>query len=540
MITNFTESSFDAASNCFLSEHQNSRKLCSNDNNASKQLADLPSEIILKIFSYLPARDLMNLLTVSKGVAMVASSASLWAPFSIPSDRVPNGNLQDENYILRYVLLEAPISLQISGFDLEDVQDNALHTFPERDDEHAQHSRRSHSSFDKEISSNSYSIFSLDVLNYDRGLVVGTADDSTIRIWDVNRSKNISDFAVVDNHLKDCSSSDVRVQHQTGKLWVSANNILQEWDMGTFQKLSEISYDNTITTLSPDSQSNSVFISTPGFLHNIDTRVNIKSIEIASSPTALIPGYALSILPHSFRSPHSVSLSGRFPSIITYDLRNFSKALYSIYSGAHSLCSLLDLPKQEGIVASGEYNGRGTLEFYKSPNDDTMVISSNTFLNDDQSGYAYNDPRRTEDSSWVNRYTASRASLLCLHQPSWTDELVFAGSADGAIRCFDVSPGSDGTCYRELIDHNTTGYVSRILAISDRASVALVDGCIGLLNIGASADNEDDIEPADSKLTEKQREAIMRKEMDDHVRLVMRREIFGRDMLSLHNVLISL
>ena len=71
----------------------------------------------------------------------------------------------------------------------------------------------------------------------------------------------------------------------------------------------------------------------------------------------------LSIL-HLSASP-TIYIAGRFPSILTYDRRLFPKLTSTIHSGAR-LCSITSLPTPEypTLVAAGEYNGKGSLEFY--------------------------------------------------------------------------------------------------------------------------------------------------------------------------------
>lgn len=77
-------------------------------------------------------------------------------------------------------------------------------------------------------------------------------------------------------------------------------------------------------------------------------------------------------------APHvnTILLAGRFPSILCYDRRNFPRLQNTVHSGAR-LCGLASAPEPRfpvfsdstypeahGVVACGEYNGRGSLELY--------------------------------------------------------------------------------------------------------------------------------------------------------------------------------
>ncbi|KAJ5082953.1 hypothetical protein N7532_011996 [Penicillium argentinense] len=77
-------------------------------------------------------------------------------------------------------------------------------------------------------------------------------------------------------------------------------------------------------------------------------------------------------------APHfnTILLAGRFPSILCYDRRYFPRLQSTVHSGGR-LCGLASVPEprfpvftdstyleSHGVVACGEYNGRGSLELY--------------------------------------------------------------------------------------------------------------------------------------------------------------------------------
>ena len=98
-------------------------------------------------------------------------------------------------------------------------------------------------------------------------------------------------------------------------------------------------------------------------------RLQLGDPDSTSYATLFQPA-PLSILHLSHSS--SIYVAGRFPSILTYDRRNFPKLASTIHSGAR-LSSLASLPSpgHPTLAAAGEYNGKGSLELYPlmSPRD---------------------------------------------------------------------------------------------------------------------------------------------------------------------------
>ncbi|KAK9367382.1 hypothetical protein V1509DRAFT_647667 [Lipomyces kononenkoae] len=499
-------------------------------------LTALPSEILTFIFQFLQPRDLYSLLLVSRYINFIASSASIWQRLTVQS-----GFSEGEDYITRYAFLNAPFRIRglrksrkaIVEYAEEYSESDCIAepcTAVPNDTRFVLGSKRGPANTANNLQSidskGCFSIYGVDILDASVGMVIGTADDCTVRIWNVRDTARGNSFAQMQNNeLEGVSISDVKVDKIGTRIWISADNVLQEWDSNTLQKISQTLFDKPISTISPSFNDvpQSVFVATQGGLHFLDSRLPTSTVDTAFVPTfgrsqaAVVPGYPLCILPSSF-SHKTVSVAGRFPSVLTYDTRNFPAILNSTYSGAHSICAMNALPNNHGIVAAGEYNGRGTLEFYGN------IFSPLTACN---------------TSRWVNRYTASRSSLLSLCRPSWTSELILAGSADGAIRCFDAS--RDGTYVRELIG-NETGVAARgesimitsILPITNRTAAVLVDGKLKMLEIGRPDD--DDVLEAE-EVDEETADIKMQRQMNEKIRQAVRRELFG--MHNLNALLIS-
>ncbi|KAK9240831.1 hypothetical protein V1525DRAFT_441740 [Lipomyces kononenkoae] len=500
-------------------------------------LTALPSEILTFIFQFLQPHDLYCLFLVSRYINFIASSANVWQRLTVQS-----GFSDSEDYLTRYAFLHAPFRIRglhksrksIVEYAEELSESDSISepcTAVPSDKRFILGSRSSLASTPHDVQSvdsqGSFSIYSVDILDASVGMVIGTADDCTVRIWDVRDTARGTSFAQTrNNELDGVSVSNLKVDKVGQRIWISADNVIQEWDCNTLQKISQTVFDKPISTISPNSNdvAQSVFVTTPGSLHLLDTRLPISTVHTSFVPTiggsqpAVVPGYPLCILASSF-SPKTVSVAGRFPSVLTYDSRNFPTILNSAYSGAHSLCAMSVLPNNRGIVVAGEYNGRGTLEFYGN------IFSPSTACN---------------TTRWVNRYTAARSSLLSLCQPSWTSELILAGSADGAIRCFDAS--RDGTYIRELIGNETGGtnwgesiMITDILPITNRTAAVLVDGKLKMLEIGRADD--DDVFETDEEVGEETADVKMQRQMNEKIRQAVRRELFG--MHNLNALLIS-
>lgn len=130
----------------------------------------------------------------------------------------------------------------------------------------------------------------------------------------------------------------------------------------------------------------------------------------------------------------NIFISGRFPSILSYDRRYFPRLQYVIHSGAR-LSALATIPYapcratdntafEATLLACGEYNGIGSLELYSLPHVKQSVgdVSS---ISRPQNDFSVTETESlpteacqalggdsTEPFSYKNRQAASRAKLL--------------------------------------------------------------------------------------------------------------------------------
>ena len=116
----------------------------------------------------------------------------------------------------------------------------------------------------------------------------------------------------------------------------------------------------------------------------------------------------------------TIYVAGRFPSILTYDRRFFPKLTSTIHSGAR-LCSMTSFPTPTNptLVAAGEYNGKGSLEFYPITPSTTSPSPFPTTIVPNET-----QPKR-------NRTSASRSKLLSL--TSHGTRLLFS-DGDGQLK----------------------------------------------------------------------------------------------------------
>lgn len=131
-------------------------------------------------------------------------------------------------------------------------------------------------------------------------------------------------------------------------------------------------------------------------------------------------------------APHvnTILLAGRFPSILCYDRRYFPRLQNTVHSGAR-LCGLASAPEPRfpvfsdstypeahGVVACGEYNGRGSLELYN--------------LKSSQNAHA-SPPERSSQLTpeYKNRQSAASSKLLSV--ASHGNRLVYSDS-EGNIK----------------------------------------------------------------------------------------------------------
>lgn len=196
----------------------------------------------------------------------------------------------------------------------------------------------------------------------------------------------------------------VSVDRHRNKAYFAMDNVLNEIDLGTLKLSSFETYRHTICALSESSHPTPLTVGTTLGIHLHDPRLarnapsGSESLErldpIATFPTRLQLCRDMSKSPYSCldyaplfdpgplsilhqpspdgpddTSNGGIYVAGRFPSILAYDRRSFPKLRETFHSGAR-LCSLALLDPVPGpstpksLIASGQYNGRGSLEIY--------------------------------------------------------------------------------------------------------------------------------------------------------------------------------
>ena len=114
--------------------------------------------------------------------------------------------------------------------------------------------------------------------------------------------------------------------------------------------------DNLISTICPIGQRGVLFGSFPSGLHFSDLRQRslVQSFELPRLPTS-VQATPLCIRPHPARDD-SYFVCGRFPAILSFDLRMGLEKFISIYSGADSLSCITPI-SSDYIVVGGAYRG---------------------------------------------------------------------------------------------------------------------------------------------------------------------------------------
>ena len=113
---------------------------------------------------------------------------------------------------------------------------------------------------------------------------------------------------------------------------------------------------NLITTVRQLNSSTLLFGSFPAGLHLVDLRhpsAVVKSADLPKAPSAL-QATPLCVR-EAINAPNFV-VSGRFPSILLYDLRRGLNTCSPIYSGADSLSSMT-VVSNDRVIAGGSYRG---------------------------------------------------------------------------------------------------------------------------------------------------------------------------------------
>ena len=307
----------------------------------------------------------------------------------------------------------------------------------------------------------------------DSSVVVAPLDDGSVCLWNVGREDAsslsqegqiiarsrpglLSGTGVDGSTLQQSTGARVKmtstgvvecvsVDRARNKAYFAVQSSLNEVDLTTLQMSSYDRYPFSITALSEAAHPVPLTVGTSLSLHlhdprlgnnggsptswindRVDTNANVSrdlrysttdfhrlsSVDPSQTDYAtLFHPSPLSIL---HLNPSTIYVAGRFPSILTYDRRYFPKLASTIHSGAR-LCSIASLPTPGNptLAAAGEYNGKGSLEFY--PLDSASTASSSDTI-----------PEPTR-----NRTSASRSKLLSL-TPHGT-RLLFSDS-DGKLK----------------------------------------------------------------------------------------------------------
>ena len=228
---------------------------------------------------------------------------------------------------------------------------------------------------------------SVSTCNEGRSLITAF-NGGRIGIWDIGRYAEYEDQDVRRSTLKATSDAStiqtapghmeyrvptytesMSVDNGSGKAYVASGSSLVDIDLQTLAAAGRSSYTTSVTALSAITSSLPMTVATEEGIHIHDPRLH-NSQNIETAPTGHHTPNILSIL---HRGPHAIHVAGRFPSIITYDRRFLSKVHSTIWSGAHALTSLSELPQsgpyQHGgaLLAAGQHKSqyeKGSLEIY--------------------------------------------------------------------------------------------------------------------------------------------------------------------------------
>lgn len=225
---------------------------------------------------------------------------------------------------------------------------------------------------------------SLTARNTHKHLLITPLDDGAISIWSPTNSTDIREVArskpgVLSTPPPPASRKSRVVElgdnavasSELDRIYVASHSTLIELSLTTLQTISSTKFPFSISTLSSEVVlPHPLTVGTTLTLHLHDPRIASAN----AAPSTVLPqtfpaNYAnhaplfqpspLAILHHP---NNSLYVAGRFPSILCYDRAMWPRLQGTFYSGA-SLCSLA-ADGIGGLIAGGNYNGRGTLESY--------------------------------------------------------------------------------------------------------------------------------------------------------------------------------
>ncbi len=310
--------------------------------------------------------------------------------------------------------------------------------------------------------------------DHDDSIVVAPLEDGSVCLWNIGRhgaAPDLSDGQIMSRSRPGLLSVNgprgstwqnptksrakmtstgvvecVSVDRARNKAYFAVQSGLNEVDLTTLQISSYDRYPFSITAISEASHPLPLTVGTSASLHlhdprfgnnggsptswisdRVDTNVDDSSeprhstsdFYRLSSGDPSQTNYATLFHPSPLSILHlnpssTIYVAGRFPSILRYDRRHFPKLTSTIHSGARlSSIACLPTPSHPTLAAAGEYNGKGSLEFY--PLDSASIATSNDKI-----------PEPTR-----NRTSTSRSKLLSL-TPHGT-RLLFSDS-DGKVK----------------------------------------------------------------------------------------------------------
>lgn len=277
-----------------------------------------------------------------------------------------------------------------------------------------------------------------------KGKIVGTSAPGILQT-DMSRRTDFPNSSKSNNVDFIGVGECVSVDSFSRRAYIAVGSILNEVDPETLQVVSQEKYPWSIFALSQEADySTPLTVGTTLSLHVYDPRLpatksegdgSVRCEKMSSVPESgritpengVLPfrlrsqrpsnnesDYAplfqpgpLSILHPPAPNTNTILLAGRFPSILTYDRRFFPRLLDTVYSGARlsglasvpepqlSSPTITGWPDSQGVVACGEYNGRGSLELYNM-NPGTTETAASTLSN----------------TTYRNRQSASSSKLL--------------------------------------------------------------------------------------------------------------------------------
>jgi hypothetical protein len=198
--------------------------------------------------------------------------------------------------------------------------------------------------------------------NTHKQFILTPLDDGSLTIWssafNVARSKPgiIYDVAAPTSRKSFELGDNIVASPELDKIFVAADSTLVELSLTTLQAVTTTKFPFSISTLSSDlpKPEHPLTVGTTLTLHLHDSRAGASRMH-----APLFQPSPLAILHHP---NDAVYVAGRFPSILCYDRKMWPRLTGTIHSGGR-LCTLA-ANGYDGLLAGGEYNGRGTLESY--------------------------------------------------------------------------------------------------------------------------------------------------------------------------------